>query len=345
MSTTGIVFLSILGAIVLAGIIYICIIPLRTYFNALFDGAHISSVKLISMKNRKLDYKAIVEAYIMAKKSKLDLTLEDIEGLYLSQANIVEILKAMNLAKKSKINLDKDLASAIELNSNRVYQVVKDSLNSKKYVIDGISGITQDNYEVGAVVSISTKVNLANYVNGLELDDLKSIISSWIMENISKQSNYRNIFKEPNKTLLGNLDLRVVAKNSRYNILDINVVSVNLNRDLNVEKEIKMAEKEKIYAGIEAERMKNSEEIKEIRARTQTEEKKSELLEAEAEVPKALTDALKRGNLSAMDYYKLMNLQADTAMRKSLIEGKNKNVKDDFDDFDFDTDDDEGDDF
>ena len=88
-----------------------------------------------------------------------------------------------------------------------------------------------------------------------------------------------------------------------------------------------------------------SEEIKEIRARTQTEEKKSELLEAEAEVPKALTDALKRGNLSAMDYYKLMNLQADTAMRKSLIEGKNKNVKDDFDDFDFDTDDDEGDDF
>ena len=347
MSTTGIVFLSILGAIVLAGIVYLCIVPLKTYFNALFDGAYVSTFKLVSMKSRKLDYKQIVEAYIMAKKSKVNLTLADIESLYLSQANVIEIIKALNLAKKSKINLDLTLASAIELNSNNVYQIVRASLNSRKDVIEDVSGITQDNYEISAVVNLSTKINLANYINGLELDDLKGNIGAWIMENISKQTNYRNIFKEPNKTLLGNLDLKLVTKNSRYFVVDISVDSVNLKRDLNMEKEIKIAEKEKVYAEIEAERMKNSEEIKEIRQRAKTEEMKSALLEAEAEVPKALTSALQSGSFSAMDYYKLMNLQADTAMRRSLIDNKNKkriDDDDDFDDFDFD-DDDEGDDF
>ncbi|MBQ8792882.1 MAG: flotillin-like FloA family protein [Clostridia bacterium] len=75
---------------------------------------------------------------------------------------------------------------------------------------------------------------------------------------------------------------------------------------------------------MEDEKRKNSEEIKELQMRTKTEEMKSAMLEAEAEVPKALSQAIKEGRFSVMDYYKLMNLQADTALRRSIITSDKK---------------------
>ena len=118
-----------------------------------------------------------------------------------------------------------------------------------------------------------------------------------------------------------------------YNVLEINISSIELGRDLNAEKELKSAEKEKVYASIEAERRKNAEEIKELRMRTKTEEMKSAVLEAEADVPRAISQAIKEGRFSVMDYYKLMNLQADTAMRRAIINNKSDDDDDDEGDF------------
>ena len=149
------------------------------------------------------------------------------------------------------------------------------------------------------------------------------------MENISKAKNSEVILAEPNQSLLSNLDLRVVSQKSMYDVLDVNIASLDIGRDLNAENEIKMAEKEKVYAQIEAERRKNSEEIKELQMRTKTEEMKSAVLQAEAEVPQAISQAIKEGRFSVMDYYKLMNLQADTALRRSIISDSKKNNNDD----------------
>ena len=39
---------------------------------------------------------------------------------------------------------------------------------------------------------------------------------------------------------------------------------------------------------------------------------------AEAEVPLAMAEAFRNGNLGIMDYYKMKNVMADTAMRESI---------------------------
>jgi len=44
----------------------------------------------------------------------------------------------------------------------------------------------------------------------------------------------------------------------------------------------------------------------------------AKVVEAQAQVPLALADSLRGGNLGAMDYYGLRNLQADTAMRSGI---------------------------
>ena len=334
---TEIALVSVFGAILVALIVYLCFVPMKSWFTALFAGAYIPTFKLIDIKNNKLDVKSVVSAYILAKKAKLNIKLTEIENIILAGGNIVEIINAMKLAENAKLKLDLNLACAIDSTSKEVLSIVNQSINSRLITIEDIKGFTQDGVEIIATANVAIKVDLSRYVDGLGEEELKSTISAWIMENICKSKDHKLILKEPNISLLSNLDLRVVTKNSVYKVLDINISEVKIGRNLNTEREIQAAEKEKIYAQIEAERMKNAEEIKELQMRTKTEQMKSNVLQAEAEVPRAISQAIKEGRFSVMDYYKLMNLQADTALRKAIID-ENKNAPyddDDDDDEDF----------
>ena len=334
---TEITLVSVFGAILVALIVYLCFVPMKSWFTALFAGAYIPTFKLIDIKNNKLDVKSVVSAYILAKKAKLNIKLTEIENIILAGGNIVEIINAMKLAENAKLKLDLNLACAIDSTSKEVLSIVNQSINSRLITIEDIKGFTQDGVEIIATANVAIKVDLSRYVDGLGEEELKSTIIAWIMENICKSKDHKLILKEPNISLLSNLDLRVVTKNSMYKVLDINISEVKIGRNLNTEREIQAAEKEKIYAQIEAERMKNAEEIKELQMRTKTEQMKSNVLQAEAEVPRAISQAIKEGRFSVMDYYKLMNLQADTALRKAIID-ENKNVPyddDDDDDEDF----------
>lgn len=334
---TEIALVSVFGAILVALIVYLCFVPMKSWFTALFAGAYIPTFKLIDIKNNKLDVKSVVSAYILAKKAKLNIKLTEIENIILAGGNIVEIINAMKLAENAKLKLDLYLACAIDSTSKEVLSIVNQSINSRLITIEDIKGFTQDGVEIIATANVAIKVDLSRYVDGLGEEELKSTISAWIMENICKSKDHKLILKEPNISLLSNLDLRVVTKNSMYKVLDINISEVKIGRNLNTEREIQAAEKEKIYAQIEAERMKNAEEIKELQMRTKTEQMKSNVLQAEAEVPRAISQAIKEGRFSVMDYYKLMNLQADTALRKAIID-ENKNAPyddDDDDDEDF----------
>lgn len=334
---TEIALVSVFGAILVALIVYLCFVPMKSWFTALFAGAYIPTFKLIDIKNNKLDVKSVVSAYILAKKAKLNIKLTEIENIILAGGNIVEIINAMKLAENAKLKLDLNLACAIDSTSKEVLSIVNQSINSRLITIEDIKGFTQDGIEIIATANVAIKVDLSRYVDGLGEEELKSTISAWIMEYICKSKDHKLILKEPNISLLSNLDLRVVTKNSMYKVLDINISEVKIGRNLNTEREIQAAEKEKIYAQIEAERMKNAEEIKELQMRTKTEQMKSNVLQAEAEVPRAISQAIKEGRFSVMDYYKLMNLQADTALRKAIID-ENKNAPyddDDDDDEDF----------
>ena len=322
--TAEITLVSVFGAIFLGLVIYLCFVPMKNYFTALFSGVYIPTFKLLSIKNRKLEVSHVVNSYIMARKAKLNISLKEIETLILSGGDAVNTISAMNMAKSAGINLNFALASAIELSSHNILDVVSDSINSKVVEVRDILAFAQDDIELNATARMSVKINLERYKDGLGIEDLKGTINACILENIAKAKSHKDVLREPNRSLLKNIDFRLVTQKSMYNIIDINISAVEVGRDLNIEREIKSAEKEKIFAQIEAERRKNAEEIKEIRARTKTEEMKATVLEAEADVPRALSEAIKEGRFNVMDYYKLMNLQADTALRRAIINEKSE---------------------
>ena len=65
----------------------------------------------------------------------------------------------------------------------------------------------------------------------------------------------------------------------------------------------------------------------EMKAKSQ--EARAKVIEAEAQVPLAMAEAFRSGNLGIMDYYKMKNIEADTGMRESIgkPKGDDKNKK------------------
>ena len=56
-------------------------------------------------------------------------------------------------------------------------------------------------------------------------------------------------------------------------------------------------------------------------------ENRAKVILAEAEVPLAIAEAFRKGNLGIMDYYNLRNVQADTEMRSSIAGSAPNNAR------------------
>lgn len=330
-STVGIVFLSIFGALLVGFIVYLCFVPLKTYFTVVFSGCYIPSAKLIGLKSRKFNVKEIALLYVSARKAKINIKLKDIEMVVQSGGNMTAIVEAMTMLNNAGKSIEFSKAVAIEMATKDIVGLAKDSIACKTISLDNVVGTTMDGYEISVNVNCSVKADLDKFEIGIGIDDVKDSLTSYIIDKIAKIEKKESLLSAPNEILFKDINLEEIAKKSMYNLENVNLRMIEVSKDLNAEKEIKSAEKEKIYASIEAERIKNAEEIRLIQTKTKIENMKAEVLQAEAEVPKALSDAIKEGRFSVMDYYKLMNLQADTALRRAIIGDKDEQDDDDDD--------------
>lgn len=319
LTTAGITCIAVFGSLFVLGIVYLCFVPMKTYFMVLFSGCYIPTFKLIGLRCRKLNIKEIATLYVGGRKAKLKISLKDIEGGISAGADVQKIIEGMTLLSASGKGIDFQKALGIEMATKNFLTLAKDSLVSKVCAIEDITATTKDGYELKVKVNISAKANLDKFASALGLDEVKNTVSACIIDRISSCEKKETILSQPNKYLCESLNIFQISQKSIYRLEDIKIAGIEISRDLNAEKEIKAVEKEKMYASIEAERMKNAEEIRLIQSKAKIESMKAQVLEAEADVPKALSSAIKEGRFSVMDYYKLMNLQADTALRRAII--------------------------
>ena len=58
--------------------------------------------------------------------------------------------------------------------------------------------------------------------------------------------------------------------------------------------------------------------------KAKTQEMKALVLAAESEIPKAMAQAFRNGQIGVLDYYKMQNLNADTKMRNAFADKDKK---------------------
>ena len=301
------------------------LLPKKAYFSALFSGTYISTFKLIGLKLRKTNYQNIVEAYIVAKKSMIGLSIAQIESIAASGGNPLKVVNGVVASRNAKLDFDIDFVKAIDISGRDVLQVIQECMNPKVIQIPLVTGVAQDNFEVSVKASLTLKVNIKNFLEGTTEDTVSARAVEAIVTKISNTAVAKSLTSRPELLDKAIFDAGVDT-DSKYVLESADIVFIELGENKNAMLEKQLIEKQNIIEKNKLEQRKILAAALEQEEKVKIQEAKRKIYEEEQEIPRALAQAVKDGKIKdIVDFYKLQNLQADTEMRRLMA----KNYKND----------------
>ena len=321
------IVLAILGVFAIV-LIFVFFIAFIMYFNlwiqALTSGAKVSLIQIIMMRLRKVRPSVIVESRIMAVKAGINASTNDLETHYLAGGNVVRVVQALVAANKANIPLDFQKATAIDLAGRDVLEAVQTSVNPKvidcpdpKSGVTSVAAVAMDGIQIKAKARVTVRTNIATLVGGATEETIVARVGEGIVTTIGSAETHKKILENPDmisRTVLA----RGLDSGTAYEILSIDIADVDVGENIGAILQMKQAEADKNIAQARAEERRAMAKAREQEMRAQVVEMRSKVVAAEAEVPKAMADAFRSGNLGVMDYYKMKNVVADTGMRESI---------------------------
>jgi uncharacterized protein YqfA (UPF0365 family) len=307
----------IISVVALFLVIVTGIFPMGTWFTAAVSGAYVSVGKLIGMKLRRIRYKIIIDAFIKSKKAGLDINIEDLETHYMAGGNVIKVVDALISAHSANINLTFSSARAIDLAGRDVFNAVKMSVNPKVIETPMISAVAKDGIEVKVKTRITVRANISRLIGGAGEETIIARVGEGIVTTVGSSNSHKDVLENPDSISKTVLDKGLDA-GTAFEILSIDIADVDIGRNIGAQLQTDQAEADKRIAQAKAEERRAMAIALEQEMRAKTQEMRANVLAAEAEVPKALSEAFRKGNLGVMDYYNLQNLIADTNMRNSL---------------------------
>lgn len=317
-----------LGILVVLIVLLFAVVPTKTWFVALVSGAHISMARLIGMKMRRIKVAPIVDAYIMARKAGIEIDISELETHQLAGGDIQKVINALISAHSAKINLPIDLAKAIDLAGRDVNLAVRNSVTPKVMETDWISAIAKNGIELKVKVRITVRVNIAKLVGGAGDDTILARVGEGIVTTVGSAETHTEVLENPDFISQKVLD-KGLDTGTAYEILSIDIADIDVGKNIGADLLKDTAEAKKVVAQAEAEERRAMAAAHEQEMKAKTQEMQAMVLAAQAEVPKAMADAIKNGKMGVMDYYKIQNITSDTAMRNAIagVDPNNNNPK------------------
>ncbi len=293
------------------------LVPFKPWFTSIVSGAPVSMGRLIGMRLRKVDTKGLVLAYIMAKKAGLNITIVQLETHFMAGGDVESVIKALITAHSAKLDLTIDLAKAIDLSGSNVVEAVETCVTPKIIDVTGIAAVCQDGIEVIANVKVTVKTDIRNLVGGAREETIIARVGKGIVSCVGAAETYNDLLEDPS-LIAETIQAMGLDDGTAYHIISVDVSDIDIGRNVGAKLEAEEAEKNKLLAQAQAERIRSIAVAEEQKMKAKTQEMRASVVAAEAEIPKAIAEAIKNGKFGVLDYYKLQNLQADTAMRSSI---------------------------
>ena len=302
-------------------VVMIILVPMHTWFRALVSGAHISMIRLVGMKLRKVDYRKIVNQYILARKAGLKIYDSEIETHMMAGGNIEKVIDALIAAHSAKLNLSIEQAMAIDLAGRDVVLAVQTSVKPRVIKTDRISAIAKDGIEVKVIAQVTIKAKLDRIIGGADEETILARVGESVVASVGQGPTHAAIMANPS-ILSKSIDPREIDKGTAFEIMSIDVSDIDVGENIGSKLRIDEAEAKKRISQAAAEERKAQAIAHEQEMKAKTQEMKAVVLAAESKVHEAMAEALKKGKVGVMDYYKMQNVQADTNMRNSFSNGK-----------------------
>jgi uncharacterized protein YqfA (UPF0365 family) len=292
-------------------------IPVRLWIEAISAGVKVGIGTLVGMRLRKVSPAAIVRPLITATKAGLDLEINALEAHYLAGGRVDRVVGALISADKANIELTFNQAAAIDLAGRDVFEAVQVSVNPKVINTPRVAAMAKDGIQLIAIARVTVRANINRLVGGAGEETILARVGEGIVSTIGSAASHKAVLENPD-----NISKTVLAKGldagTAFEILSIDIADVDVGKNIGAELQTDQAEADKRVAQARAEERRAMAVAQEQEMRARVEEMKAEVVRAEAQVPLALAEAFRAGNLGVMDYVRYRNVQADTAMRKAI---------------------------
>jgi uncharacterized protein YqfA (UPF0365 family) len=311
----GILFVA--GAIILFFIILFTVVPIGLWVSAIAAGVRVPLVSLVAMRLRRVAPQRIILPLIKADKAGIDVTQDQLEAHHLAGGNVNRVVDALIAADKARIALPFDRAAAIDLAGRDVLDAVKVSVNPRVIQTPNVSAVAKDGIELISTARVTVRANLERLVGGAGEETIIARVGEFIVSSIGSTETHKRVLENPDlisKTVLA----KGLDAGTAFEILSIDIADVNVGRNIGAELQTDQAEADKRVAQAKAEERRAMAVAVEQENRANVEAMRAKVVEAEAQVPLAIADAFRAGNLGVMDYYNLRNIESDTDMRKTI---------------------------
>ncbi len=300
----------IMGLIFVLVIVFFTMVPVGLWITARFSGVKISMASLVAMRFRRLSPSKIVNAMIKSHQAGIHIETNDLESHYLAGGNINQVVDALIAAERAKIDLSFEEAAAIDLAGRNVFEAVQVSVTPKVINTPVIAAVAKNGIEVKVIAKVTVRANIERLVGGAGEETIIARVGEGIVTTVGSSASHAEVLENPDnisQTVL----LKGLDSGTAFEILSIDIADVDVGRNVGAELQRDQAEADKNIAQAKAEERR-------AQAIALEQENRAKVVEAESEIPLAIAQAFKEGNLGVMDYYNLQNIKADTKMRQSI---------------------------
>jgi uncharacterized protein YqfA (UPF0365 family) len=316
----------IIGIIVLL-YLFLYLIPIGLWFQALVSGVRISLLQLIFMRWRKVPPSIIVRAMIEGTKAGLTLNRNNLEAHYLAGGRVPDVVHALVSAEKANIDLPFNMATAIDLAGRDVLEAVRMSVNPKVIDTPPVTAVAKDGIQLICKARVTVRANIKQLVGGAGEDTVLARVGEGCVSSIGSAASHKAVLENPDSISRVVLE-KGLDSGTAFEILSIDIADIDIGKNIGAVLQMDQANADKNIAQAKAEERRAMAVALEQEMKAKAQEARAKVIEAEVEVPLAMAEAFRQGNLGVMDYYKFKNIDADTKMRDSISKPKNKRKDD-----------------
>jgi uncharacterized protein YqfA (UPF0365 family) len=261
--------------------------------------------------------KLIVEAKIMAVKAGIEIDTNSLEAHFLAGGNVMRVIQSLIAADKASIPLTFKRGTAIDLAGRHVLEAVQMSVNPKVIETPMVAAVAKDGIQLKAVARVTVRANIDRLVGGAGEETILARVGEGIVTSIGTALSHKQVLENPDmisKTVLK----KGLDAGTAFEILSIDIADVDVGKNIGAALETDRAEADKRIAQAKAEERRAMAVATEQEMKARVQEMRAKVVEAEAQVPLAMADAFRKGNMGVFDYYRMKNVIADTQMRESI---------------------------
>ncbi len=283
----------------------------KLWFQALMSGADVSMMSLIGMHFRRVRAPIIVQAKVMAKQAGLNISrrggisTDMLEAHYLAGGDVMRVINAIIAAQRANIDLDFDRAAAIDLAGRDVMDAVRTSVYPK--VIDCpdaarsgkafLSAMAKDGVELRIRARVTVRTNLNQLIGGATEETIIARVGESIISSIGSSTRHQDVLENPDRISRAVLE-RGLDAHTAFEIVSIDIADIDVGENIGARLQADQAEADTRVAQAAAERRRAEAIAHEQEMKAEVALRRAHVVEAEANVPRAMADAFRKGNIT-----------------------------------------------